>query len=100
MRPSSGRGRAARGDANCFTLTAHTSHLWSAEKGRVLCPNELLLSQGFAAEDQLASILGVPRHPCVDGVAHGVAVRMAGNAMHVPTVGCVLLWAMLFTQPK
>ena len=98
QRPSSGRGRAALGTGPLFTLTAHTSKVWMPRAGRFLHPRELLLAQGFVTFDDLSASIDVPVLPGVEGLGTTTLARMAGNAMHVPTVGAILAWLLAYGE--
>ena len=100
QRPTSGRGRACGPAAPLFTLTAHTSKAWCADKCRFLHPREHLLAQGFVAYPDLAAHCSCPVFSGSDCLGATTICRMAGNAMHVPTVGAVMLWVAAFVRPR
>lgn len=74
-------------------LTTNCGSLYSTQLRRTMHPFELLLNQGIPATEQAAKASHTPRiHFPVSSQA---IIKMAGNGMHVPCVGAVLLCAML-----
>ena len=74
-------------------LTTNCGSLYSTELRRTMQPTELLLNQGVPVTAKAACAAGV--RPVLFPVSRSAAVRMAGNGMHVPSVGAVVLAAML-----
>ena len=70
------------------TLRTNTGLLWCPRIGRWLTWRERLAVMGFPTYPQLAAALGIPVWNPPPGVP---AAQMAGNAMHVACVACVLL---------
>jgi hypothetical protein len=60
---------------------------------------ELLLNAGVPVVTRAADAAGIPSVK-FQGVSRQAQAFMAGNSMHVPSVGAVLLLAMVFVRPK
>ena len=97
-----GDGSFARGervDGTLPTLTTNSSMLFSSHHNRVLIPEELIMSQGIPATAQSASYCGLQRWPFKEaGVPYSAMVSMAGNGMHVPTMGAFVLMSMTYAE--
>jgi hypothetical protein len=62
-----------------------------------MTPIELLLNQGIPATEFAAKAANISQVEFP--VSANAMVRMAGNGMHVPSVGAILLLAMLYIAP-
>jgi len=78
-------------------LTTNCGSLFSTLAGRTLQWPELLVVQGVPATPCASSAAGVKQW--LFPVSRSAKVRMAGNGMHVPSVGSIVLLAMLHAQP-
>jgi len=78
-------------------LTTNCGSLFSVEAERTLQWPELLVVQGVPATHSASLAAGVRQWEFP--VSRSAKVRMAGNGMHVPSVGSVLLLAMLHAGP-
>ena len=60
---------------------------------------ELLLNMGVPCIQRAADAAGIP--PITfQGVSRQAQASMAGNAMHVPSVGAILIIAMVFVRAR
>lgn len=96
------RPRTSRVDESLPTLTTSSGRLFSHSRGRWLLPEELLLAMGVPAVQRFARLPLVPWWN-LDAVSPAISankrVTMAGNGMHVPCIGYIILVAMLYAQP-
>ena len=75
---------------NCGGFVHHTLQ-------RPLYPQELLLSMGIPCISRFANAAGIPMWEFP--VSQSAKAHMAGNGMHVPSVGLVILLCLVFVQP-
>ena len=78
-------------------LTTNCRSLYSTQAKRTMAPIELLLNQGIPATEFAAKAANISQVEFP--VSANAMVRMAGNGMHVPSVGAILLLAMLYIAP-
>ena len=76
-----------------FTLTAHTSCIWSPSLGRMLTMNEIATGQRLPCTPFVAGALGMPVLELTH-LARTAACRLIGNGMTLCCVGAVALRAL------
>ena len=71
--------------------------LWSPRLRRMVTGKERLAAMGFPSFPRLAAAAGVPE---LDALSPAEATRACGNAMHVASVGLMLLVLLSCTSPR
>ena len=79
----------------CHSTSRAGGRYWSDARGRWLLPRERMAAMGYAVYPDLASIAVVP----LDSAAAQAPAFTVGNAMHVASVGCVIVCALLAVAP-
>jgi hypothetical protein len=98
--PSRGAyGKTDLKDGCLPTLTTNCRCMMSAVHCRPMSELELLLNVGVPLINRAANAAGVPPVK-FEGISRQAQAFMAGNSMHVPSVGAVLLAAMMCIVPK
>ena len=92
-------GKTELKDGCLPTLTTKCQRLVSVKHRRPMTSEELLLNVGIPVITRAADAAGVPP-VTFTGVSRQAQASMAGNSMHVPSVGAVLLLAMAFVSRK
>jgi len=64
------------------------------EHGRFLSGNELMASHTLPTTSLQARLSGTPKLK-MEGLSESNKVRMSGNAMNVPCVGCIIMCCVL-----
>lgn len=86
----SGRGRHETKDGALPTLTTNSGKIFHKDQKRYLSPTEMLNTHCIPTTDRQAKLSGTPRLK-VDKVRDSSLVKMGGNAMNLPCVGCAIL---------
>jgi hypothetical protein len=84
-------------DGSLMTLTTNCGSIVHRGLLRPLYPDELLLCMGIPCIQRFADAAGIRVWQLP--VTKTSKITMAGNGMHVPSVGLVTLLAMVFVQP-
>jgi hypothetical protein len=81
------------------TFTTNCRYLVSTVLKRPMLGCEVMLNMGVPTIARAAEAAGVSRADLGD-ISQAQQATLAGNAMHVPSVGAVILLALVFVKAK
>jgi hypothetical protein len=89
-------------DGRLQTLTTHCNRLYAPSHERCMASSEVLESMGLPQSDESAALLGIPKYDYINVRPKAIIpthqFEMAGNGMHVPTLGAIFLIMMLYVE--
>ena len=80
------------------TITTNCRTLWSRSHKRLMAAEEALLNMGVPVIERAANAAGIDIWDMPAATSN--MYKMAGNGMHVPSVGLVALLTMVYVQVK